>query len=259
MSSQIINIKCLIEAVKRLGFRYQIIDRNGNFVRVKIGEKYLDFTNYSTTFNTESFAKIAKDKDFTYQLLSPIVNMPKTIGFSDPSYEKEEIISDFDLENITKNITESFSFPMVIKPNALSQGRKFSVCKNESDIKNSLKIIFNKNDLRYDYVALVQDYIEIDIEYRVVIFENEIIFVYDTRKNIIKDDVSLQMLKNFIKPIFGLVDVGFAGLDIIKTKDGRLYLLEMNSNPGFKLFIEKNGEDEIVSLYEKIFTKIINK
>lgn len=258
MSLQIINIKCLIEALKRLGLEWKVFDENGNFVRVYVGKEKLDFTNYSTPFNSESFAKIAKDKDFTYRLLNSVISMPRTGGFSDPSYEKEESISDSDLENIVSNVVRDFNFPVVIKPNALSQGRNFSLCLNEDEIKNALKVIFNKNNSHYDYVALAQDYIHIDVEYRAIIFQNEVVFVYDTRKNVIEDEAILQKLKDFIKPIFSLTDVGFAGLDIIKAKDEKFYLLEMNSNPGFKLFIEGNGEEKIIKLYEEIFRKIMS-
>jgi hypothetical protein len=249
MIYQTINTRCLIEAAKRLNLPYKIFDENGNLVEVKSNGKKLFFANYSTPFNPDSFCKIAKDKEFTHFILGEAVRMPKAIGFFDPDYDEGgEIVSGPNTyKNIASGISRQFGFPVVIKPNSLSRGRNFFVCGSEVEILAALKKIFEKTQ-NYDYVALAQEYIKPKNEYRTVIFKNEIMLVY-TVKNEIKDEAIKNEIREFIQPIFDVLDIGFAGLDIIESVDGKKYLLELNAEPGFANFVSKNGPEPIVEMY----------
>ncbi|HEY9584412.1 MAG TPA: hypothetical protein VJI33_02435 [Candidatus Paceibacterota bacterium] len=252
MIYQTTSTRLLIEAAKRLGFPYKIFDENGNLVEVETKEGKLLFANYGTPFNTDSFSKIAKDKGFTNLILKEVIKMPKTVSFFDPNYNEGGELKSINntLENITEEISKNFDFPMVIKPRSLSRGRNFSICNNRDEISAALKKVFEKNQ-NYDYVALSQEYIKPKHEYRVVVFKNEIILVYTVKKEI-NDETTRKEVEAFIKPIFGVLEVGFAGLDIIEAENGQKYLLEINAEPGFANFVEKNGDEPIIEMYCKI-------
>lgn len=252
MKYQVTSTRCLIEAAKRLDLRYKIFDKNGNLVEIEIDGKKLFFANYSTPYNSGSFSKIANDKEFTRFILKDVIRMPKTVGFFDPDYnEGGEIKSGPNTyEDIADEISRQFGFPVVIKPNSLSRGINFTICNNKDEILAALKKVFEKNQ-NYDYVALAQEYIKPKNEYRIVVFQNQIILVYTVKKEI-QDEDTKKELKDFIKPIFGVLDIGFAGLDIIESETGQKYLLEINAEPGFANFVEKNGAEPIIEMYCKI-------
>lgn len=254
---QTTNTRCLIKACQSLSIPYETLDTNGNFVALTVsGKKNLFFANYSTPFNSNSFCKIAKDKEFTRFLLKDVIQMPKTLGIFDPTYDEGgEIKNIGSLENDIEQIMTGLEFPVVLKPNSLSGGRNYSLCRSKEEIKNTLQNIFKK-DNHYDYLALAQEYIEPQNEYRVIVFKNEVVLIY-TREEEIKDKAVWRAIEDFIKPIFAKIDIGFAGLDIINGKNG-MYLLEMNSEPGFAYFIEKNGEKPIIGLYENMLKHLIS-
>lgn len=254
-SYQTTNTRCLIEAAKRLGFSFEIFDKNGNLILIKAGGKNLFFANYSTPFNSDSFCKIAKDKEFTHFILKNIVKMPVTAGFFDPNYDEGgEIKSEANsYEKILKEIFEKFAFPVMVKPNSLSRGRNCFVCGGLDEVKAALQKIFEKNQ-NYDYMALVQEYIKARNEYRAVVFKNKIVLVYSREKQI-TDEAILKEIAEFLKPVFNVLEIGFAGLDVIFGENGNKYLIEINSQPGFRYFVEQNGKEEIVKMYEKIFDK----
>jgi glutathione synthase/RimK-type ligase-like ATP-grasp enzyme len=252
MNQQTTNTRCLIEATKRLGLSCDIFDKNGNFLRVKVGNKNLDFANYSTPFNTNSFCKITRDKEFTSFLLNEVVKMPKTLAFVDPNYDEGGEIrpEPNTLENYINKIIQEFNFPIVLKPNSLHGGKNFSLCSSKEEIMNAFGKIFAKNK-DYDYLALAQEYVRAEAEYRAIVFKNEMMFIY-TRKTLISDEKIINEIKEFIKPIFSILPIDFAGLDIIVSETGEKYLLEINSEPGFANFVAKNGDEALIEMYNKI-------
>lgn len=242
-----------MEASRRLGLVSTTYDPNGNFICIKAGGKALFFANYSTPFNSDSFSKISRDKEFTHLLLKDVIKMPKTFGIFDPNYNEDGEIKN-NKEEFSKNlkkILEEVNFPLVVKPNSLSRGTNFALCKKEEEVLPALERVFNRNSRHYDFVALIQEYVEVKDEYRVIVYKNEIVLIYDLYKNV-KTEMMKGDIENFIKPIFNVVDVGFAGLDIVVGKDGQMYLLEINAEPGFANFVGINGDEEIVQMYSKI-------
>lgn len=267
MNQQTTNARCLIEAAKRLGLPYEIFDSNGNFVRVKAGDKNLDFANYSTPFNTGSFCKIAKDKEFTNFLLKKAVRMPKTTAFVDPDYDEGGEIrpAPNSLENVAEEIAKNFPYPVIVKPNSLSRGRNCFLCGSKDEVAEALKKIYKK-DKNYDYLALAQEYVKPAAEYRAIVFQNELQLVYTVKKQI-TDEKIIGEIGEFIKPVFSVLPIGFAGLDIIVSENGakangvvrasEKYLLEINSEPGFANFVAKNGDGAITEMYSRIFSSFL--
>ncbi len=249
MKLQTTNTRCLIEAAKRLGLPYEIFDKNGNFLRFRAGDKNLDFINYATPFNMNSFSKMTKDKEFTYFLVSKAVSMPKTLAFIDPNYDEGGEIKPEPktLESMTDEIVKEFSLPVVVKPNSLSGGKNYFLCEKKENIITALEKIFYKNK-NYDYLALAQEYVIPKEEYRVVVFKNKVEIVY-TRKAYITDKKIINEMEDFINPIFPVLSIGFAGLDVIVSKTGEKYLLEINSEPGFSNLVAKSGDEPLIEMY----------
>jgi len=274
MIHQTTNTRCLIKAARNLGLRVEIFDKNGNFVMVREGEKKLFFANYATPFNSASVEKICKDKEFTHLLLESVVRMPRAKGFFDPLYnEGGEIKNGRDtLASLTQKIMESFTLPLILKPNSRARGLNVALCIESRHVYDALERIFDHRSEYYDYVALAEEYVKIDKEYRVVVYDKKIALLYekdisgaefngnlsplhwDGAKAVIIEDENLKKkLAEFISPIFDKFELNFAGLDIIIGKDSKIYLLEVNTQIGFANFVKDNGEKPLIEFYEKIF------
>ena len=247
MNLQILNTKIIKEVGEQLGFKVSIFDDNGNFISVKNQKSNLFFCNYSTPFNDHSFYSIVKDKEFTYRLLKDVVKMPKTLVINDPNYYGGEINNNIDLKKI-----EKINFPLVVKPNSLSKGRGVALCHNKEEVLLAVENIF-LNNKNYDYLALIQEYIKSEEEFRVVVFKNEITLVYSDKRLVEDEDKEVRgKLREFILPIFSVLDVGFAGFDIILDEEGQFWLLEINSSVGFENFARKYGEEKLKEMYKNI-------
>lgn len=281
MQQSLLNIRCVIEACTRLQISHQIYDANQNFVEVQIKNKPYIFANFSTPFNSDSVSYVCKDKDFTYKLLKDTIEMPRTLSFFDPGYENEaykKYISHKDHNSIVEEIVKTFNFPIIVKMNSGSMGKNVFLCNTRSEILTALQAIYKKDSPLYDYVALAQEQIQIKREYRAVVFEGKIMLLYEkdfsqatyvdnlsplhqaNSKTIhILDEILLEEINTFIKPIFGKFNIQFAGLDVILDSTGKLFLLEINSKPGFSYFAKDNGEDLLIQMYTNIFTLIQNR
>lgn len=265
-------------ACERLNIKHRFYDDNDNFVVVYLDKPYF-FVNCSTPFNNDGIHKISKDKEFSYRLLNEHIAMPKTAGFFDPepiSDENKIYANQSDAKEITKDIIREFPLPVVVKMNSGSQGKNVFLCNSEAEVEEALKKIYDKNSPLYDYVVIAQDYIRIKREYRVVVFEREILLVYEkdisnarfsgnlsplhyeNAKAVYVDDKTLiSKIADFIKPMFNVFDVQFAGLDVVSDENGKFWLIETNVHPGFSHFVKDNGEARLVDMYEKILKKMI--
>ncbi|KND51578.1 MAG: glutathione synthase/ribosomal protein S6 modification enzyme (glutaminyl transferase) [Parcubacteria bacterium C7867-007] len=271
-----VNTRCVRKACDRLKIPYTVHDEYGNFVSVQ-KQKYF-FVNASMPFNSSSLNKICSDKDFASRLLKDVVRMPKTLGYFDPypKYEKyTDYIEQTNYEAITDSICSEFSFPLIIKMNSGQQGTNVFKCATKEDVSMALAAIFDHNSPHYDFVALVQEYIQPKAEYRVIVFRGEVLLAYE--KNITDATfvgnlsplhyenakaiqiLDLDLLKRFqecITPIFPILNLEFTGIDIIQDEDDKFYVIELNSRPGFTLFEKDNGDEPLVQMYEKILSSL---
>ncbi|MBP6257266.1 hypothetical protein KA405_06340 [Patescibacteria group bacterium] len=94
-------------------------------------------------------------------------------GSSDKKKSYQELIND---------IEESFSYPVIVKMNKGTMGKHIYKCNTSSEVETALRSVFTR-DKNYDFMALVQDYISIETEYRVVVYNNIISFVYHKDNN----------------------------------------------------------------------------
>lgn len=270
-SSAIINLQVLTRVCKELGLPFEIKDDFGNFIEIKKGNKSFYFVYCNTPFNNESSSFISRDKEFSYRIFGKDLNMPKTKAYLNPeANDQYDIYKKYKNQNqIIEDIEENFSYPMIVKMNSGSRGNNTFLCHNENEIKIALRNIFNPNSKDYDYVANVQEYINIKKEYRVIWFEKKIVFVYEKvvngqKKNIsplhnddakailIREEGILTEIENFLSKSKSLSDFDYLGIDLVIDADGQMKLLEINSHPGFSYFVRDNGEEEIKKMYKKM-------
>ena len=122
-----------------------------------------------------------------------------------------------------------------------------------------LETVFDKHSHLYDYVALAQEFIPTAHEYRLVCYKQTPVLAYarsggpstfnarywegaSARAVLIEQAALLDELAAFVRPVYGVLDLGFVGFDIVRAVDGRLYLLELNSGPRFDRVIATNGQ-----------------
>ena len=72
---------------------------------------------------------------------------------------------------------------------------------------------------------------------------------------LIEQDALIHKLTAFVRPVYGVLDlgfVGFVGFDIVRSFDDRLYLLDLNSGPHFDHVIATNGPQPIIDMYKTV-------
>lgn len=278
MQEALLNTRCLAEACRRRGVLFRVHDKYGNVVSFRIGERDYFFANFTTPFNNDGVSRLCKDKEFSYRLLTGAVPMPATRGFFDPKYpdarfaryKKEKSISE-----ITAEILAAFALPVIVKMNSGTRGINVYKGTDARDIARSLTAIFNSHSRHYDYIALAQEYIPPAREYRVVVFRGTVLLAYEkdisharfvgnlsplhwegARAVHITDTQTLARFERFLAPAFRVLPVEFCGADLIEDARGRWFLLELNTMPGFYRFVQDNGEEPVVVLYEKIISAL---
>ena len=263
----------LLGACKKLSIEFEILHPNQNLVKVKLSDREYYFTNYSTPLIPQSIAEIFKDKQYFYQVFRDIVKMPRTVSFISPYCDQKykEYLRYSTIDEIIAEIENNFELPVIVKRNRGSGGNNVFKCFDLLQIRNALDCIFNVNSKNYDYVALVQEPINIVKEYRSVCLNQEQIVVYD--KDIsqaaftgnlsplhwegaiakqVSNDETIASINKFIQPVFRKMSIPYVGLDIALDDHQNYWLIEANSHPNFDIFIRDNGEDAIVGLFEEI-------
>ncbi len=271
------NIKLLLKACQELNINYEILHRHQNLVRIRLKQKYYYFVNYSTPFNSKSVTEIFKDKEYTYELLKNAVRIPKTIGFLSPfCAEKYQKYLDYKtIEAIEKRILKEFELPVIIKRNRGATGKNVFLCEKQEEIAGYIKRIFDIKNKDYDYVALAQDYIKIDREYRAIFFKQKLILLYEKDKSNaqytgnlsplhwkgakarhITNSNIISSIENFVQPIFQELPVNYAGFDIAIDNNGAYWLIEINSAPNYDIFTRDNDKEIIVKMFQKMLKSL---
>ena len=271
------NTRLMLKACDKLNLSYDILHRNGNFVKVKINDKEHFFVNNSVPLLSQSISKILIDKDYNYQLLHEVVSMPQNISYLSPFCDEKyhEYLEFKTIEEIKNNILEQFSLPVIVKKNKGSGGTNVFLCHSEEKIYSSVQAIFDINDKKCDYIAIAQEYINIKKEYRVVCLHHKLMLAYE--KNIdnavfqgnlsplhwegataikIEDEKLLNEISEFLAPIFTKIDLKYGGFDVVIDENDKLWLIEINSHPDFTIFTKFNDESIIIDLFKKLLLSL---
>lgn len=268
-----INIECLVEACKRSGVSYKMIDQHGNVVCVETpyGKRY--FAHSVVPLADAGAARICKDKGFSFDVLKDITNQPETLQYLDPNCNEDfrEYLEMETPSDVLSDIESKLSYPLIMKRSRGYMGSNVFLCKNQEETKEAIAKIFDRGSYDYDYVALAQEYIKPRYEYRVIALMGEVELVYlkDTSEaefvgNLsplhyenakavqIIDKEKLAQIQQFIEPICETLDLPYGGIDLIEDEEGKLWLVEINSHPQYGIFIRDNGQELVVNLYQKI-------
>ena len=272
-------------ACDTLGLSYTFIDEAKTFIKISLknGSSHLCIAN-NLGLNTEVVEKICKDKVYTYQLLHQHLQTPRTTSYIDPN--PPEIYQDFvtfsSVAAIVADIIKKNSLPVVLKPNSKSMGMNVFLCATNEEITTAVTEIFNKASYKYDHVLLVQEAVAIHKEFRVLVYKGKIQFIYQ-KDNTLGDalfegnlsplhfanaravlldqsqkaDADIYAgITAFITPLFEQLDLVYAGLDITQDASGQFCLLEINSKPGFGYFTRDNGTQQVITMFEHIFSDL---
>jgi glutathione synthase/RimK-type ligase-like ATP-grasp enzyme len=267
------NLRCLTTCCKNLGVDFQILHESGNLVEVFFDRRSLVFSNWATPLNPHSIARMCMDKEYAYRYFRQWVRMPRTAGYLDPGVRDEyrgylELMTHHE---IVSSIHESFEYPVMVKRNSGSRGIHVYRCETQSDVSAAISGIFRQGQKGYDYVAIAQEFIEIQREFRVVSYRGDIAFMYEKRgglpgidgnisplhteggtARLVSDPREMRHVSSFLTSLHTNSSLDYGGLDILLDAHDQLWLLEVNSAPSFTFFIRYNGEDQVVSLYERI-------
>lgn len=275
----LVQLSCLKTVARISGFSVREFDLYGNLFELSKGPRKLFFANFSTPWNSGSVEQICKDKGFTYFILKDVVLMPETIGYFDPDFKRDGYggYKKFnDVGVIADDITHNFPVPLVVKRNSGMRGVNVFLCRSSIEVERALTKIFFKDSPDYDYVALAQTYITPKAEYRAVIFRGKVVLLYEKdiskaefKGNIsplhfegaraveVKDGALKKEIEGFLSPVFRVLPIDFAGFDVILDASGRWWLIEINTRPGFAIFIRDNGKEPIIKMYETILKSLI--
>ncbi len=269
----LVQLQCLIKACDELDLSYRFYDNNHNVISVKTAKGDVWFANSAVGINSDTDNNIAVDKFFTYSLLKTVVNMPKTSCFVDPFIrEKYSQYAQFKCyAAIADEIMQSHILPCIIKPTRGTHGVNVFACSTKEEVLNAVTAVLDPRSKDYDYTVLAQEYIKPHKEYRIVMVRGKILFIYekdltnavfkgnlsplhweDAKAVLVKDKLIISNFQKVVDKLYAQFPIAFAGLDIIIDNSDKKYLLEVNSRPGFKLFIDDNGDREIVDMYKNI-------
>lgn len=278
-------LKCLQIACQNLNIPAQSLDKNGNFLVIspykstnlvsqisKLFPKFY-FINSQTPFNSQDSVAICKDKFFCYQTLQNTIKQPKTLSFLDPfcANNYKEYLDCENFEEIALFVQKELDFPLIIKPNSGSLGVNVQKVENQNELAKAIEKIFDTKSRDYDYVMIAQEYIQIKEEFRVITVDKTVELIYQKdissaefvgnlsplhwqgfKTKIIKDLEFRKRIQEFMEPIFAnLPRLFWAGIDLAIDKNGEIFLIEINTNPGFSLFLQTQEEFYIVNLYQK--------
>lgn len=264
-------IHCLLRAAARLGMPARCLDPERNLVLV---DDHWLFQLNRTPFNTEVMYGVCRDKAHQYWLLEASVPMPRTRAYLDPGVSEpyRHYCMYSTLDEITADIQTHFDYPVVVKRNAGALANNVFLCRSAAAVDTALRTIYRTDTHAYDFVALAQSFIRATAEYRVVCFEGEPVFAYqrfageqdfrarywelaEGRPIPVRDRSLLTRLCQPLRPVFELPGLRFVGLDVALTATDEVVLLELNSSPQFRHYIEHHGEDDVVAMYETVLSK----
>lgn len=161
-------------------------------------------------------------------------------------------------DNVFLSIEEKIGIPFLIKPANGSNGRGIDLINNEEEFKNYLE------ETVYNFF-IAQEYLDIDIECRVLILDEKSLGVCKkesdglvrnaSRGGIFKKIKDEELEKIAIEYAKKFNCGGVVGVDIVRTKNNRIYLLEINNCPGVSSFEKATG----INIREKIINYCLDK
>lgn len=278
MAEKIIAPQLVAAACKKAGLAWTPVSGDGVVIKIHLPKKDHLVVNFNLGLIDSSVSYICKDKAYQIELLNQVVNFPRTKSYLDP-FSKYGFLAGFDnLEAIAEDILENFTLPMIVKMNQGSEGQGVYLCQSKIEVKQAVEKILGHQNWEYDYVLLAQEYIKPRAEYRAIVYKEqvEILYLKDNAQATFTGNLSPlhfsgaqaveatdQKIKSqvaaFLGPIFRKIELQYAGFDLIVDESDQLWLIEINSAPGFAHYLASNPEEKMIQLWSKIFTDLKNE
>jgi len=264
------NIQALQAGCDALAMPYRVLHQDGNLVQVTVNGQPFVFCNWSTPINSQALARLCEDKAYAYEALSSSMRMPRTVSFLDPGVAPhyQRYVRFPNQAAVGREISEQFGLPVVVKRNRGSHGSNVFKVTTASELSAAVARIFDRQSKDYDYVLLAQTAIDIVREYRAVFFDNTLHFAYEksiegatftgnlsplhwesSRAIRVEDEALLKAMSDFVLPALQAVGMTYGGIDLALDAEGTLWCIELNSSPGFDVFIRHCGDEAVVALF----------
>lgn len=244
-----------------------------------IGEKFLSFgwirelkkdgkivhiVRNNFDLNPASCTDIVNDKYATYEVLKEnnIPTLEYNIIFN--SKTRKEFARNTDEE--ASRFFKLYNGKVVLKTNNSSEGKGVFLFENETELISKIKVLFYEE--KHNSVNICP-FENIEEEYRVIYLDGEILYLYKKEKspnnwkhNLANGAIPKEIndsdknKSNIIKIAIDsarAVNARFVTVDISKTIDGRLFVMEINGSVCMSKFAElfPNGYAITKSIYEK--------
>lgn len=256
------SLSCVEDAAKLLNLDYKYIGQFQDILVVNFkNKKPLYFWRNKHPFNN-SLTEFANDKILQIQILQDLAksidlpfNLPQTSFYFKPQN------LDSELPQILNEITQNFSFPLILKNKHTSFSKGVYLLNSEAELSSKISQIFLEGDERTG--ILVQEFIQ-GAEYRMVTKDDKARIVYSKIGNSrfssqksqftseqIKSPQVLQKFHQIAENLFQNLSIRFAGTDLILTDQNELYLIEINMFPASYFYSNLFGSQDFTTLYQE--------
>ena len=214
--------------------------------------------------NPASCTDIVNDKYATYEVLKE--NNISTLEYNIIFNPKTRQEFSKDIEKEVNKYFKLYNGKVVLKTNNSSEGKGVFLFENETELISKIKELFYEEKENSVNICPFED---IEEEYRAVYLDDEILCLYRKEKAannwkhnlangaVPKEVSKLDENKNKILEISmkaaKAVNARFVTIDISKTIDGRLFVMEINGSVCMSKFAENfpNGYEITKNIYEK--------
>ncbi len=203
-------------------------------------------------FNRPDFITLCDDKMLTHiKLANHNINMPKTIA--GPLYYN---LKNNNSKEVINNIINQLSFPIIVKGVHGSMGLNMMYASNKDELLEAYEQMKLEPLLFQEYITS-----SYGKSIRVMVVDHQIlgaIFRYhdnDFRSNY-KGSKSEEFIlndeyKQFIMKIVNILDIDYAGIDLLIGQNNEPILCEINQNAFFKEFLEITNIN-VAKIYAKM-------
>jgi len=177
-------------------------------------------------------------------------------------------------EDAINFVAKNWQYPVVSKIINGSQGDGVLKCDDENELRKSFSKDDGTHPGNYEFQRMVQKFIPNDCDYRILIFNDQIIAIAERSSK----DKNKEFRNNMSLGGSGkIVDIDhypkqlaldsaktlgkrMAGVDLVQSsEDGKWYIMEVNSSPQYHYFTEMVGIDFPEMVLDYINSKVLGK
>lgn len=260
--------KCIIHQISdELNLSYQTFSNDwiiklsrDNINKYIVGMKF--------PLNDQALCDVLNDKYATYTLLKnaniPIIE--HNIIFN--PITRREYISDISFDKLEEYFNLQINHTVVIKANSGFGGYDVHKCNSYFEMLRTIEEIFKHKDS-----LSICPFYDIETEYRLIYLDGECKLLYGKKASStgwkhnlsqgakVVDDIELEVqsrLNMIAKKILDVLPIVFASIDIVKTVDNQLLVMEINPSVSMLRYFEGNPErkEKAKSIYKDAVLKL---